>query len=310
MAMEFPYGSEFPWDSTGHEEIHTWLLREGHPAAANKTVDAVLAYMAVLPHWAYSGSARRYWDFVINGKTSLGNEREFHHYGSSLNAVAVLDAYRAYPGRGYLLRLGAAALLGHLSNIHPSGAASMAWHGDPSLLRRDAYSGDYGIGLYGYWRSAAAYLNCSAWRGWECMLCDIVGSPQADGAEKPGGVSDVCGGRVTISPRDALRRRAYIARLALTISVEGAVIEQLTFEGSTHTVKLALLRQEAAPSSEAALFLRSERVFPPAVSAGRMHVSCLGTSTAIGCARRGLLGSHVVRLSPGGSTSVSIAPPS
>ena len=181
MAMEFPYGSEFPWDSTGHEEIHTWLLREGHPAAANKTVDAVLAYMAVLPHWAYSGSARRYWDFVIKGKTSLGNEREFHHYGSSLNAVAVLDAYRAYPGRGYLLRLGAAALLGHLSNIHPSGAASMAWHGDPSLLRRDAYSGDYGIGLYGYWRSAAAYLDCSAWRG--CMLCDIVGSPQADGAE-------------------------------------------------------------------------------------------------------------------------------
>ena len=129
----------------------------------------------------------------------------------------------------------------------------MAWHGDPSLLRRDAYSGDYGIGLYGYWRSAAAYLNCSAWRGWECMLCDIVGSPQADGAEKPGGVSDVCGGRVTISPRDALRRRAYIARLGLTISVEGAVIEHLTFEGSTHTVKLALLRHEAAPSSEAAL---------------------------------------------------------
>ena len=88
------------------------------------------------------------------------------------------------------------------------------------------------------------------------------------------------------------------------------MIEQLTFEGSTNTVKLALLRHEAAPSSEATLFLRSERVFPPAVSAGRMHVSCLGTSTAIGCARRGLLGSHVVRLSPGGSTSVSIAPPS
>ena len=186
----------------------------------------------------------------------------------------------------------------------------MAWHGDPSLLRRDAYSGDYGIGLYGYWRSAAAYLDCSVWRGWECMLCDIVGSPQADGAEKPGSVSDVCGGRVTIAPRDALRRRAYIARLGLTISVEGAVIEQLTFEGSTNTVKLALLRHEAAPSSEATLFLRSERVFPPAVSAGRMHVSCLGTSAAIGCARRGLLGSHVVRLSPGGSTSVGIAPPS
>ena len=23
MSMEFPYGSEFPWDSTGHEEVMT-----------------------------------------------------------------------------------------------------------------------------------------------------------------------------------------------------------------------------------------------------------------------------------------------
>ena len=70
LSMLFPYGSEFPWDSTGHEEIHTWLLAERRYAAANKTVGAVLAYMALMPHWAYSGSARRYWDYVINGKTS------------------------------------------------------------------------------------------------------------------------------------------------------------------------------------------------------------------------------------------------
>ena len=138
------------------------------------------------------------------------------------------------------------------------------------------------------------------------MLCDIVGSPQADGAEMRKARQRL--GCVWWSGHDFAPRRT--ARLGLTISVEGAVIEHLTFEGSTHIVKLALLRHEAAPSSEATLFLRSERVFPPAVSAGRMHVSCLGTSAAIGCARRGLLGSHVVRLSPGGSTSVSIAPPS
>ena len=32
MSMIFPYGSEFAWDSTGHEEINTWLLRFGHDA--------------------------------------------------------------------------------------------------------------------------------------------------------------------------------------------------------------------------------------------------------------------------------------
>ena len=40
LALEFPYGSEFPWDSTGHEEIHTWLMAHGKHAAANKTVQA------------------------------------------------------------------------------------------------------------------------------------------------------------------------------------------------------------------------------------------------------------------------------
>ena len=56
LSLEFPYGSEFPWDSTGHEEIHTWLVRHGELQAANRTVQAVLAYSSVIPHWAYCGS--------------------------------------------------------------------------------------------------------------------------------------------------------------------------------------------------------------------------------------------------------------
>ena len=166
--MPFPYGSEFSWDSTGHEEINTWLLWHGHHAAANKTVGAILAYSSYVPHWAHCGSARRYWDFTINGKTQWGNEREFHHYGSTLNAIPLFDHFRAYPQRAHLLLLGSCALLGHLTNIDESGAASMAWHGDPGLLRRDEYSGDYGVGFYGYWRSAGAYLACVPPHGWVC----------------------------------------------------------------------------------------------------------------------------------------------
>jgi hypothetical protein len=29
LRMPFPYGSEFSWDSTGHEEIAIWLMRFG-----------------------------------------------------------------------------------------------------------------------------------------------------------------------------------------------------------------------------------------------------------------------------------------
>ena len=270
LALEFPYGSEFPWDSTGHEEIHTWLLHDARTslspallAAANKTVQAVLAYSSVLPHWAYCGSARRYWDFTINGKTQWGNEREFHHYGSTLNAVAVLDSYRAFPNRFHLLRLGTCALLGHLSNIHPNGAASMAWHGDPGLLRRDAYSGDYGPGLYGYWRSAASYVVCMPPYGWSCFLCDLD-DPSAPTPDQPG-ATDGCDTNVKlrITPRDAFGRRAYLASIGLYITVDGASMTELLFAPSENSVSIVLKPHSLAPSAEATLALAVERIEPP-----------------------------------------------
>ena len=61
LRMPFPYGSEFAWDSTGHEEISTWMLRFGRLAEARQTLDAVTAYTQATPHWAYCGSARRWW---------------------------------------------------------------------------------------------------------------------------------------------------------------------------------------------------------------------------------------------------------
>ena len=65
LRMPFPYGSEFSWDSTGHEEISTWMLRFGRAREARQTLDAVAAYVSLTPHWAYCGSARRWWDLTI-----------------------------------------------------------------------------------------------------------------------------------------------------------------------------------------------------------------------------------------------------
>jgi len=291
MSMLFPYGSEFPWDSTGHEEIHSWLLHDGKVADANKTVQAVLAYSTVVPHWAYCGSARRccdasaasceerlltpvpvpvpvsrYWDFTINGKTQWGNEREFHHYGATLNAVAVLDSFRAFPERHYLLRLGACALLGHLSNIHPSGAYSMAWHGDPGLLRRDGFSGDYGPGVYGYWRSAAAYVACMPPFGWSCFLCDLAVEGEAGGgaalaSAAMASAAKACdaGANLRVTPRDAFGRRAYLAPLGLTVTVEGGRLVEVELQPRGRRAVLRVAVHERARSSEASVFLEVER---------------------------------------------------
>jgi hypothetical protein len=59
---------QMPWDSTGQEEIETWSARYGAYACANATLDSVLAYTPSVPHWAYHGASRRYFDFGVNGK--------------------------------------------------------------------------------------------------------------------------------------------------------------------------------------------------------------------------------------------------
>jgi len=306
LKMEFPYGSEFPWDSTGHEEIHTWLLMEKHFEAANKTAQAVLGYATVVPNWAYCGSARRYWDFVINGKTQWGNEREFHHYGSTLNAIPVLDHYRAYPARTHLLRLGACALLGHLSNIHESGAASMAWHGDPALLRRDGYSGDYGIGLYGYWRSAGSYLTCVPPHGWICFYCELTHQEQKGASAISEGVACDGAAILTAVPRDAFARRLHVGSLGLTVEVEGAAIQEFELHVSEGRLMLTLRAHERSPSTRASLFVYVDRVLPPPpASVDRWHVECVEGS--VGCrvssseASHSAPGEFVIALSRQGS---------
>ena len=50
LKMPFPYGSEFAWDSTGHEEISTWMLRFGKLAEARQTLDAITACAPPPPH--------------------------------------------------------------------------------------------------------------------------------------------------------------------------------------------------------------------------------------------------------------------
>ena len=121
LKMPFPYGSEFSWDSTGHEEISTWMLRFGRYAEARQTLDAVTAYVSASPHWGYCGAARRWWDITINGATMRGNERVLHHYASALNSIPIFDHAMRVPSDGWLWRLAACAGGGTLTNIREAG---------------------------------------------------------------------------------------------------------------------------------------------------------------------------------------------
>jgi hypothetical protein len=222
-SLEYPFGSEMPWDSTGQEEVYVWSNYFGYDDKAKVTLDAILAYMPVVPHWAYNGNARRYWDFLYGGKLQRV-ERMIHHYGSGLNAIPVLMAYRKNPDNFYLLRTGYGGLMGSISNITKDGFAPAAFHAYPSTLKNDGISGDYGSGFFGYAVNTSTYVLKHKEFDWLAF----------------GGNLSTQGNNVSVSLTTAAKSSVYLAPLGLWITLDAGKIESLRFNSSTGEVRLRI----------------------------------------------------------------------
>lgn len=229
-TLNYPFGSEMPWDSTGQEEVYMWSRYFGFSDKSLVTVKAILAYMPTIPHWAYNGNARRYWDFLYGGKLSRV-ERMIHHYGSALNAIPILTEYRDHPTDLHLLRVGYGGLMGALSNITEDGFAPCASHSFPSDLRNDGISGDYGSGYYGYAVNSASYITNDPEFGWLAF----------------GGNLTQKGNWIEVQPTTASRAKVYLAPEQVWIQLDAGQVEKLRY--NTSTGNLQLLLAKAGPYS-------------------------------------------------------------
>ena len=222
-SLDFPFGSEMPWDSTGQEEVFMWSDYFGYADKAKVTLDAILGYMPTVPHWGYNGSARRYWDFLYGGKISR-IERQLHHYGSSLNAIPVLKAYQDNPSDFYLLRVGYGGLLGGIANITEDGFGPSAFHSYPSTLEVDGLSGDYGSGFYGYAVNTATYITSHKEFGWLAF----------------GGNLEQKGDWVETEITTAKKSAVFIAPLGLWLSLDAGTFSSVAYNPQTGEVKIRL----------------------------------------------------------------------
>ncbi|KAK3322684.1 hypothetical protein B0H66DRAFT_620425 [Apodospora peruviana] len=241
-AAAVPFGSEMAWDSTGQEGIYYWSRYFGYNATATKTLNTVLGYDPTVPHWGWNGNARRYWDNVYGGKLQR-IERQIHHYGSGLNALVLLSAFRSDPSDTYLLRVGYGGMTGPLTNINREGFASASFHSWPETLKWDGYSGDYGPNFVGLALGSGTYLvEDNEFGG----LVVYGGSLDQTQATKSGVVA-------TVQTQDAFRRRVFIGPLKLLVSVDAGVIVSFTYRAVDASVSLLLSQMEGGPMASSAV---------------------------------------------------------
>ncbi|KAI6081940.1 hypothetical protein F4821DRAFT_248233 [Hypoxylon rubiginosum] len=235
---EVPYGSEMAWDSTGQEGVYYWAKYFGLANTATKTVNSVLGYMPTVPHWGWNGNARRYWDNVYGGKLKR-IERQIHHYGSGLNALVLLSAFRSDPADTYLLQVGYGGTSGPLSNINEAGFAAASFHSWPDTLKWDGYSGDYGPGFLGLVLGSGTYIV----------------RHEAFGLLAYGGVlsAEGNGAVVNVQTTGPVSRRVFVGPLGVTLTVDAGSVRSFSYEEASGSVSLTLTQLPGAPKAAAAV---------------------------------------------------------
>eukprot|EP00931_Biecheleriopsis_adriatica_P087861 TRINITY_DN62274_c0_g1_i1.p1 TRINITY_DN62274_c0_g1~~TRINITY_DN62274_c0_g1_i1.p1 ORF type:complete len:1083 (+),score=173.21 TRINITY_DN62274_c0_g1_i1:469-3249(+) len=246
-AMEFPYGSEFNWDTTGQEECAVWgayfnASNLTYGSLNSRVIDAILAFQPSTWNWAWHGSAEGWGDFSNNGKWMVtgGWEREGQHYRAGLNSIPLAERFRADPDDTYLLEVAMGAMTGTLTNIDEEGAPSMAFHTHPFVLQHDPNSGDFGLGFFGASMNQGAYVVQRRELGWVCYLCDL---------ELEGGLAEneevtreheklPTAGTVAIVPRDAYRRRVYLEPLGLELNALAGAVQSVDVNFGKRNVTL------------------------------------------------------------------------
>lgn len=161
-------------------------------------------------------------------------ERQIHHYGSGLNALVALSAFRSAPNDTYLLRIGYGGMNGPLSNIHDDGFAAASFHSFPETLAWDAYSGDYGPNHVGLILGTGTYLVED-----EDFGLVVYGGSLEDGGS----------GTVTVSPKDVARRKVFVGPLGLLVEINAGVIQEVAYTAGTASLVVTLGQLEGVPTT-------------------------------------------------------------
>jgi hypothetical protein len=160
-------------------------------------------------------------------------ERQIHHYGSGLNALVLLSAFRSDPSDSYLIRAGYGGTSGPLSSINADGFAAASFHSWPETLAWDGYSGDYGPNFVGLTLGSGTY----------------VVQDKDVGLVAYGGILSSYGDNITVETRDPVRKSIFIGPLGVQISIDAGIIESFSFQATSKAISVTLSQLSGVPAA-------------------------------------------------------------
>lgn len=170
-------------------------------------------------------------------------ERQIHHYGSGLNSLVALSAFRSSPNDTYLLRVGYGGMNGPLSNIHEDGFAAASFHSFPETLAWDAYSGDYGPNFVGLILGTGSYL----------VEDEDLGLVAYGGL-----VTDNGDGTITMAPRDAARRKVFVGPLGVMVEIDAGVVEEVVYAAGNSSLAVTIGQLDGVPTTNSTVMWVSQ----------------------------------------------------
>ncbi|WP_263851849.1 DUF5695 domain-containing protein [Lentilactobacillus parakefiri] len=189
----------------------------------------------LIPHWGYNGDSRRYFDSFVYGKREKIT-REFGHYGSSLNAIPILDNYKYHDSNDlFKLKTGYAASTSILSSIDQTGFGSMAFLTDPEFMEFEPYTSDFGQAFYGYAHDAGQYVYQKSDGEWLSF----------------GGQATNYDEFLRLQPTDAFKHRLFLhtSQADLEINSEVAPIEYVDFNSDINEVQIHFSKASVIPKA-------------------------------------------------------------
>jgi hypothetical protein len=190
----FPYGSELYIDQTAHSQAYAALERFGPPARREDCLRVTRTL-----RWGFQPSWFRY------GGDQRGSVCCW--YGTTQNSEVLLKGFEA-TGDHRLLSLGAAGLSSFLACVRPDGAARGWFTWWPDRTGFDPRSLDTDLGLFGYLRSATAYVVTTATFGRVGYGCAVAQAP---------------GGMIEVTPDNGVDDRISFCDHGLAVRSDGRI---------------------------------------------------------------------------------------